>query len=84
MLFYGYFAIVFALVAGWLARRPSIPIMTCLLFMIGNNLMTVLIAMPGILQLVADGLMVIAFALLLVRLKQDAHIQNDSGNGRAA
>ena len=90
VLFYGYFAIVFALVAGWLARRPSIPIMTCLLFMIGNNLMTVLIAMPGalrragILQLVADGLMVIAFALLLVRLKQDAHIQNDSGNGRAA
>ena len=87
-LFYGYFAIVFTLIAGWLAQQPTIPMMTCLLFTVGNNLATLFWAMPkalgraGILQLVTDALLVAAFALLLARIWKNNRIQHNTCNGR--
>jgi hypothetical protein len=79
-LFFGYFGVVFALVVRWLARHPAIPVMTCLLFAIGDDLVTVGWAMPfavrraGISQLAADALLLAVFALLLVRLWKDSRI----------
>ena len=90
VLFYGYFAVMFIWIARWLAKRPTIPLMTCLLFVIGNDLLTVGWAMPGALhragisQLVADALLLVAFGLLLARLWKDSRIQQDAGNSRPA
>jgi hypothetical protein len=89
-LFYGYFAVVCTLVVAWLARQPTIPVTAVLLFMIGNNLVTLFWAMPSalgradILQLVADALLVMAFALLLVRVWKDSRVQPTPGNNCAA
>jgi hypothetical protein len=85
VMFYGYFAVVVLGIARWLAGRPTIPVMTCLLFFIGNNLLTVGWAMPGafhragISQLVADALLLVVFGLVLARLWRDSRI--DTGNG---
>jgi len=76
-LFYAYWAIVFVLVLRWLARLSTIPLMTCVIFAIGDWLITVLWAMPGALgragmqQLAADVVLFVAFALLLARLRRD-------------
>lgn len=83
-LFLGYFAVAFTLIVGWLAKRPTVPVMTCLLFAIGDDLLTVVWAMPfavpraGIQQLVADAFLLVAFALLLARLWKDSRIDNVS------
>ena len=85
-LFYGYFAVVVLVIARWLAGRPTIPMMTCLLFFTGNNLLTVGWAMPGALrragisQLVADALLLVVFGLLLARLWKDSRFHPGNGS----
>ena len=80
--FYGFFAVTFALIARWLTKCPTIPLMTCLIFSIGNNILTILWAMPGAMgragmqQFVADVLMLVAFLLLFARLWKDSRIPN--------
>jgi hypothetical protein len=86
VLFYGYFAVAFALIVRWLTQRSTIPVMTCLLFAIGDDILMVVWAMPGALhragiqQLVADALMLVAFALLLTRLWKDSCTHHDTGH----
>jgi hypothetical protein len=85
VIFYGYFAVAFALMACWLTQRPTIPIITGLLFAIGDELVTVLWALPGargrggIPQLTADALLLVAFVLLLARLRRDSRRSHDAG-----
>ncbi len=84
-LFYGYFAVVCAMVFRWLARRPTIAVMTCLLFATGDGLLTVVWAIPGALRhaeiprLVTDAFFLVAFALLLARLRKDSRVHLDAG-----
>jgi hypothetical protein len=85
LLFYGYFAVVIGLVLWWLRKRAAIPLVTCLLFAIGDNLMMLLWAMPGAMrraglqQLVADAILLLIFCLLLSRLRKQSGIHHESG-----
>jgi hypothetical protein len=78
---------VIALFVGWLSRRAEVPVSTCLQFTIGNNLVSVLWVIPsalgraGILQLAADVLLLVGFALLLARIWKDTRIPLRSTDG---
>jgi hypothetical protein len=86
-LFCAYFAVAITLLMVWFARHPEISVTACLLFTIGNNLVSILWVIPsalaraGVLQLAADVLLLVAFAWLLVRLWKDIHIQPNSTGG---
>ena len=78
--FCGYYVLALALVFRWLEKQPALPVMTCLLFSIGDNAIFVLVgvliaAHRGSVELMASNvLFVVAFAFLLVRLRKDARL----------
>lgn len=86
-IFYAYFAIIIALIIRWMNRHPEIPVTTCLLFTVSNNVVSILWVIPsslahgGSLQLTANVLMLVAFASLLVKIWKDAFIKAAGGRG---
>jgi hypothetical protein len=50
VLFYGYLAVAITLIVRWLGRRPTIPLITCLLFAIGDDLLMVVWARRRLLR----------------------------------
>jgi hypothetical protein len=85
ILFAGLFAIAIALMVWWLNRRATIPLVTCLFFVIGDELMMVVWALPGslgragIVQLITDVLLVVGFGLVFERLRKESLLQTATG-----
>ena len=78
LIFCAYFAILITLIILWQNRHLKIDVTTCVLFTAGNNLVSILwvipgsIARAGILQLAANVSMLVAWALLVARIRKDS------------
>ena len=84
--FYGYTFVVFAVLFRWLFKQPTLPVMTCLLFALGDDtLFTVFAFIPSIRQasvekLTANTAFLVIFGFLIARLRKDSHVLNASSN----
>jgi len=82
-IFGAYFAIIITLIILWLNRHPEIPVTTCLLFTVGNNVVSILWVIPSslahgrTLQLTANVLMLVAFVWLLARIWKESHLHQN-------
>ena len=78
VMFYGYSAVVFALLFRWLFKQSSLPVMTCLLFALGDDILLTLFAfIPAIRQgsiekLTANAAFLVVFGFLIARLRRDS------------
>lgn len=79
-IFFGYYASILCLIAFWFSRRPSLALTTCLLFAVGDEILSVGFATPGalhragILELFTDIGFLVIFILFLGRIRSQARV----------